>query len=135
MLEITKLPNIEKREESEKKWAREEIAQYTHKKKKMKESMAAKGRATQGWMMKGAVKRLRKMGKDKKIETEVVEERIVTLIVAAVKFSYEIHKKSIKRNRSRRKKEGLELQFTTNSRKNYKAIMNMKTKQDSIGVG
>ena len=97
--------------------------------------MAAKGRATQGWMMKGIVKRLREKGRDKKIEPEVVEEKIVTLIVATVKFSYEIHKKSINRNRKKRKKEGLELQFTTNIRKNYKAIMNMKTKQDSIGVG
>jgi hypothetical protein len=135
VLPITKIQNIEKREESEKKWGQEELRQYTQKKKKTKEKTAAKGRATQGWIMKDTVRVLRKIGRENKIKPEEVDERIITIIGATVKLSYDLHKKSIVNNRKRRQDEGLALQFTKNSRNNYKAIMNMKTKQDSRGIG
>ena len=54
--------------------------------------MAAKSRATQGWMMKGTVARLRKLGREKKMKTNEVDDKIVAIIVATVQFSYELHK-------------------------------------------
>ena len=135
ILQITKLENINKREKSEKRWGAEEIRQYRKKKKNSSESTAAKSRATQGWIMKNTVKNLRKIGRENKLKPEEVDEKILNIIAETVRISHQLHKESICRNRSRRKKEGLRLQFTKNSRGNYKAIMNMKTKQDAIGIG
>ena len=85
--------------------------------------------------MKGTVAKLRRLGRKNKIKPEEVDKNIVMIIVATVKMSGKLHKKSINRNRERKGKEGLQLQFTTNSKKNFKAIMNLKSKEDSTGIG
>ena len=135
VLGITKVYNIEKREESEKRWGTSELKQYGEKKKNTKEKISAKGRATQGWMMKGTVAKLRRIGRKNKMKAEVVDEKIIELIEATVMLTKKLHLKSINRNRQRKRDEGLQLQFTRNNSKNFKAIMNMRTKEDSRGIG
>jgi hypothetical protein len=135
ILQITKIENIVKREESDRKWGPSEIKQYGEKKKKAREDTAAKGRATQGWMMKGTVAKLRKMGRKNKMEAKDIDEKIGEIIEATVILSKELHEKSIHNNRQRRREEGLQLKFARNNKNNFKAIMNMKRKEDSTGIG
>ena len=85
--------------------------------------------------MKGTVAKLRSIGRKNKMKAEDIDNKIVEIIEATVMLSKELHQKSLNNNRQRKRYEGLQLQFTRNNNKNFKAIMNMKTKEDSRGIG
>ena len=68
-------------------------------------------------------------------KNDIIEQVILKILIATIMLSTELHIKSIGNNRKNRKEEGLRMEYTVNSRKNYKAVMEMKSLSDKRGIG